>query len=52
VLAVGGAATGIVVAVGVIVVRRRVTDPVLETVLALLTPYATYVLGERCASRR
>ena len=45
VLAAGGAATGGVVAAGVIAVRRRVTDPVLETVLALITPYAAYVLG-------
>jgi monovalent cation/hydrogen antiporter len=45
VLAVGGAATGGVVAAGVIAVRRHVTDPVLETVLALITPYAAYVLG-------
>ena len=26
-------------------VRRRVTDPALETVVALITPYAAYVLG-------
>ena len=45
VLAAGGAAAGGVVAAGVIAVRRRVTDPVLETVLALITPYAAYVLG-------
>ena len=44
-LAAGGAATGGVVAGGVIAVRWRVTDPVLETVLALITPYAAYVLG-------
>ena len=25
---------------------RRVTDPVLETVLALITPYAAFVAGE------
>jgi len=31
---------------GVIPVRRRVTDPVLETVLALITPYAAFVFGE------
>ncbi len=31
---------------GVIVVRRRITDPVLETVAALVTPYAAYLLGE------
>ena len=27
-------------------VRRRITDPVLETVAALLTPYVVYLLGE------
>jgi monovalent cation/hydrogen antiporter len=27
-------------------VRRRITDPVLESVFALVTPYAAYVLGE------
>ena len=46
VLAAGGAAAGGVIAAGVIPVRRRVTDPVLETVLALITPYAAYVLGQ------
>jgi monovalent cation/hydrogen antiporter len=46
VLAAGGAATGAVIAAGVIRLRRRVTDPVLETVIALITPYAAYVLGE------
>ena len=46
VLAVGGAAVGGVIAAGVIPVRRRITDPVLETVLALVTPYAAFVLGE------
>ena len=46
VLAGGGAAVGGVIAAGVIPVRRRVTDPVLETVLALVTPYAAFVLGE------
>lgn len=45
VLAAGGAAVGGVLAAGVIRVRGRVTDPVLETVLALVTPYAAYVLG-------
>jgi CPA1 family monovalent cation:H+ antiporter len=45
VLAAGGAAAGGVIAAGVIAVRRRVTDPVLDTVLALITPYAAYVLG-------
>jgi len=46
VLSAGGAAVGGVIAAGVIPVRRRVTDPVLETVLALITPYAAFVLGE------
>ena len=46
VLAAGGAAVGGVIAAGVIPVRLRVTDPVLETVLALVTPYAAFVLGE------
>jgi CPA1 family monovalent cation:H+ antiporter len=44
-LATGGAAAGGAIAAVVIVVRRRLTDPVLETVLALVTPYAAYVLG-------
>jgi monovalent cation/hydrogen antiporter len=46
VLAAGGAAVGGAIAAGVIPVRRRITDPVLETVLALITPYAAFVLGE------
>jgi monovalent cation/hydrogen antiporter len=45
-LAGGGALAGGVLAAGVIVVRRRITDPVLETVAALITPYAAYLLGE------
>jgi CPA1 family monovalent cation:H+ antiporter len=46
VLALGGAATGTVIAAGVIPLRRRITEPVLETVVALVTPYAAYVLGQ------
>jgi CPA1 family monovalent cation:H+ antiporter len=46
VLAGGGALAGAVVAAGVIMVRRRITDPVLETVTALITPYVAYLLGE------
>jgi monovalent cation/hydrogen antiporter len=45
-LAGGGAAAGAVVAVAVGAVRRRTEDPVLETVIALATPYLAYVLGE------
>jgi CPA1 family monovalent cation:H+ antiporter len=46
-LAGGGALAGAAVAAGVIVVRRRITDPVLETVAALITPYVAYLLGEQ-----
>jgi monovalent cation/hydrogen antiporter len=45
VLSGGGVLVGAVVATGVIFVRRKITDPVLETVVALITPYAAYVLG-------
>jgi CPA1 family monovalent cation:H+ antiporter len=45
VLTAGGAAAGGAVGAGVVLLRRRVTDPVLETVIALVTPYAAYVLG-------
>jgi len=45
ILAAGGAAAGGVLAAGVLRLRRRVSDPVLETVVALVTPYAAYVLG-------
>ncbi len=44
-LATGGTAAGGVIAAGAILVRRHVTDPVLETVVALITPYGAYVLG-------
>ena len=47
VLAGGGTAADAAVAAGMIVVRRRITDPVLETVAALITPYVTYLLGEQ-----
>jgi CPA1 family monovalent cation:H+ antiporter len=46
VLAGGGAAVGAAAAVGAVLVRRRVVDPVLETVIALVTPYACYVAAE------
>jgi Na+/H+ antiporter len=45
ILTAGGAAAGGVLAAGAVRLRRRVTDPVLETVIALVTPYAAYVLG-------
>ncbi|MFG2848122.1 Na+/H+ antiporter [Kitasatospora sp. NPDC048296] len=42
----GGSLIGAAVAGLVWLVRRRTTDPVLETVIALVTPYAAYVLAE------
>ncbi|CAM5519498.1 hypothetical protein GCM10010343_39450 [Streptomyces avidinii] len=45
-LAGGGVLAGGVVAGVVALIRRRTEDPVLETVIALVTPYAAYVLAE------
>jgi CPA1 family monovalent cation:H+ antiporter len=45
-LAGGGLLAGAIVAVGTLVIRRHTEDPVLETVVALVTPYAAYVLAE------
>ncbi len=42
----GGAVAGAVVAYGVSLIRRRTEDPVLETVIALITPYAAYLGAE------
>ncbi|MFI1628191.1 Na+/H+ antiporter [Streptomyces noursei] len=42
----GGALIGAGVAGVVTLIRRRTEDPVLETVIALVTPYASYVLAE------
>jgi monovalent cation/hydrogen antiporter len=46
VLAGGGMLAGAVAAAGAFLIRRRTEDPVLETVVALVTPYAAYVLAE------
>ncbi|MEU6218980.1 Na+/H+ antiporter [Streptomyces sp. NPDC047022] len=45
-LAGGGTVIGAVLAGVVTLIRRRTEDPVLETVIALVTPYAAYVLAE------
>lgn len=45
-LAGGGTLIGGAVAGAVVLIRRRTRDPVLETVIALVTPYAAYVLAE------
>ncbi|AEW97912.1 MULTISPECIES: Na+/H+ antiporter [Streptomycetaceae] len=42
----GGAAVGAAVAGVVALIRRRTEDPVLETVIALATPYAAYLVAE------
>src|SRR3954471_6107900 len=46
ILAGGGIAVGAVIAGGAFLIRRRTEDPVLETVIALVTPYGAYVLAE------
>ena len=46
VLAGGGLLAGALVAAGAFLIRRRTEDPVLETVVCLVTPYAAYVLAE------
>jgi Na+/H+ antiporter len=45
-LAGGGAVIGAAVAFAVAAVRRRTEDPVVETVVALITPYLAYVIAE------
>ncbi|MFC1417705.1 Na+/H+ antiporter [Streptacidiphilus cavernicola] len=45
-LAGGGSLIGAATAGMVALIRARTTDPVLETVIALVTPYAAYVLAE------
>ncbi|MBO2453966.1 Na+/H+ antiporter [Actinomadura barringtoniae] len=45
-LAGGGVIAGGIVAAVIAFIRRRTEDPVLETVIALVTPYASYVLAE------
>jgi CPA1 family monovalent cation:H+ antiporter len=45
-LAGGGALLGAAVAAVVAMIRRRTEDPVLETVVHLVTPYAAYVTAE------
>ncbi|ACU75771.1 sodium/hydrogen exchanger [Catenulispora acidiphila DSM 44928] len=45
-LAGGGIAVGLALAASVALVRTRTTDPVLDTVIALVAPYAAYLLAE------
>ena len=46
VLAGGGVLLGALAAGGAYLIRRRTEDPVLETVVCIITPYAAYVLAE------
>jgi Na+/H+ antiporter len=46
VLAGGGGLVGVLIASAVSFVRLRTEDPVLESVIALITPYLAYVLAE------
>jgi monovalent cation/hydrogen antiporter len=46
VLAGGGILVGTAVAAGAFLIRRRTEDPVLETVVSLVTPYAGFVAAE------
>ncbi|MGW4047834.1 Na+/H+ antiporter [Streptomyces sp. NPDC004721] len=46
ILAGGGALIGAAVAAVVTLIRRRTEDPMLETVIALVTPYASYVIAD------
>jgi monovalent cation/hydrogen antiporter len=50
VASVGGAAIGFVVFVIVARVRRHVTDPVLDTAISFVVPFATYILSEKLHS--
>ena len=45
-LASGGVGVGAAVSAVVALLRRRIEDPVLETVVALVTPYAAYLAAE------
>ncbi|MFI9503906.1 Na+/H+ antiporter [Nocardia sp. NPDC052566] len=42
----GGAAVGIVVAYALAMLRRRITDPVLDTTLSFLAPFVAYLPAE------
>lgn len=45
-LGVGGALIGALGAAGAVAIRRRTVDPVMESVIALVVPYAIYALAE------
>ncbi len=47
---IGGAAIGVLVFVVVARLRRHVTDPILDTAISFVVPYATYILSEEVHS--
>jgi CPA1 family monovalent cation:H+ antiporter len=50
VASIGGAAIGFVMFVVVARLRRHVTDPILDTAISFVVPYATYILSEEAHS--
>jgi Na+/H+ antiporter len=50
VASIGGAAIGVVVFIVVARLRRHVTDPILDTAISFVVPYATYILSEEAHS--
>jgi Na+/H+ antiporter len=50
VASIGGAAIGFVVFVVVARLRRHVTDPILDTAISFVVPYATYIVSEEAHS--
>ncbi|MFL6028324.1 MAG: cation:proton antiporter [Friedmanniella sp.] len=50
VAALGGAAVGVAVAFVTIAIRKRVTNPVFDTAISLLVPFAAYLPAERLPS--
>jgi Na+/H+ antiporter len=47
---IGGAAIGFAMFVVVALLRRHVTDPILDTAISFVVPYATYILSEEVHS--
>ncbi len=50
VASIGGAAIGVAVFIVVARLRRHVTDPILDTAISFVVPYATYILSEEVHS--
>ncbi len=50
VASIGGAAIGVAVFVVVARLRRHVTDPILDTAISFVVPYATYIVSEEAHS--